>query len=73
MEARQDGGKKARRIFTPEQKFEILKDIERCQTIKEGLTKHQLDTVTRIIKSQNLITVRRPAKTAVLAANAGDH
>ena len=32
-------GKKARRIFTPEQKFEILKDIERCKTIKEGLAK----------------------------------
>lgn len=29
-------GKKARRIFTPAQKFEILTDIERCGTIKEG-------------------------------------
>lgn len=29
-------GKKARRIFTPRQKFEILTDIERCGTIKEG-------------------------------------
>lgn len=27
-------GKKVRRIFTAEQKFEILKDIERCETIK---------------------------------------
>jgi len=36
------GGKPVRRIFTPEQKFEILKDIERCKTIKEGLDKHQL-------------------------------
>ena len=35
-------GNKVGRIFTPEQKFEILKDIERCQTIKEGLVKHQL-------------------------------
>ena len=35
-------GKKVRRIFTAEQKFEILKDIERCETIKEGLAKHQL-------------------------------
>jgi transposase-like protein len=34
--------KKVRRIFTPEQKFEILKDIERCATIKEGLEKHQI-------------------------------
>ena len=36
------GEKKARRVFTPEQKFEILKDIQRCATIKEGLAKHQL-------------------------------
>jgi hypothetical protein len=36
MEAKVEGGKKVRRIFTPEQKFEILKDIERCRTIKEG-------------------------------------
>ena len=41
MEVEQEG-KKVRRIFTPEQKFEILKDIERCKTIKEGLVKHQL-------------------------------
>jgi transposase-like protein len=34
--------KKVRRIFTAEQKFEILKDIERFKTIKEGLAKHQL-------------------------------
>src|SRR2546428_12099404 len=34
--------RKVRRIFTPEQKFEILKDIERCKAIKEGLAKHQL-------------------------------
>ena len=34
--------KKVRRIFTPEQKFEILKDIERCGTVKEGLAKHGL-------------------------------
>lgn len=35
-------GKKVRRIFTAEQKFEILKDIERAKTIKEGLAKHEL-------------------------------
>ena len=34
--------KRVRRIFTPEQKFEIVKDIERCKTITEGLSKHQL-------------------------------
>ena len=42
MEEKVDGGRKVRRLFTAEQKFEILKDIERCQTIKEGLAKHQL-------------------------------
>ena len=41
MEEKQEV-RKVRRIFTPEQKFEILKDIERCKTIKEGLGKHQL-------------------------------
>jgi transposase-like protein len=35
-------GKKVRRIFTAEQKFEILKNIERCKRIKEGLAKHDL-------------------------------
>ena len=39
MEEKAEGRKKARRIFTAEQKFEILKDIERCKTIKEGLVK----------------------------------
>ncbi len=34
--------KKVRRVFTPEQKYEILKDIERCATIKEGLEKHRI-------------------------------
>lgn len=34
--------KRMRRVFTPEQKFEILKEIERCETIKEGLAMHQL-------------------------------
>ena len=42
MEMKVEDGKKMRRIFTPEQKFEILKDIERCKTIKEGLGKHNL-------------------------------
>ncbi len=34
--------KKVRRVFTPEQKFEILKEIEKCGTIKEGLEKYNL-------------------------------
>lgn len=33
---------KPKRLFTPEQKYEILKDIERHPTIKAGLEKHQL-------------------------------
>ena len=41
MEEKQEV-RKVRRIFSSEQKFEILKDIERCKTIKEGLAKHQL-------------------------------
>lgn len=64
-------GKKARRVFGPEQKFEILKDIERCNTIKEGLTKHQLaDSVYYKWKRQLEVGVRaslrnsRPLKSA---------
>jgi hypothetical protein len=41
--------KRVRRIFTPEQKFEILKDIERCRTIKEGLEKHQLHVLLFLV------------------------
>jgi transposase-like protein len=52
-------GKKARRKFTPEQKFEILKDIERGRTIKEGLQKHQLsDSLYRKWKRQLEVGVR---------------
>lgn len=39
MDEKQEVGK-VRRKFTPEQKFEILKDIERGRTIKEGLARH---------------------------------
>ena len=66
-----EGGKKVRRIFRPEQKFEILKDIERCKTIKEGLAKHQLaDSVYYKWKRQLEVGVRaslrnsRPLKSA---------
>ncbi len=41
MEEKQEA-RKVRRIFTPEQKFEILKDIQRCATIKEGLERHRI-------------------------------
>jgi transposase-like protein len=34
--------RKVARQFTAEQKFEILKDIEKHASIKEGLDKHQL-------------------------------
>jgi transposase-like protein len=73
METKVDGGKKVRRIFTPEQKFEILKDIERCRTIKEGLAKHQLaDSVYHKWKRQLQVGVRaslrngRPIKSGEL-------
>ena len=59
MEEKADWGKKVRRIFTAEQKFEILKDIERCKTIKEGLSKHQLaDSVYYKWKRQLEVGVR---------------
>ncbi len=68
-----DGGKKVRRIFTPEQKFEILKDIEGSKTIKEGLAKHHLaDSVYYKWKRQLEVGVRaslrnsRPIKSAEL-------
>jgi transposase-like protein len=35
-------GKKLRRYFTPEQKYEIIKDVERCPTVRDGLAKHGL-------------------------------
>lgn len=38
--------KKARRVFTPEQKLEILKDIGTFKTVKEGLERHQLQHST---------------------------
>jgi transposase-like protein len=38
-----DEAKKPRRIFTPQQKFEMLKEIERSPTIREGLEKYQLE------------------------------
>jgi transposase-like protein len=67
------GEKKVRRVFTPEQKFEILKDIERCRTIKEGLAKHRLaDSLYRKWKRQLEVGVRatlrngRPLKPADL-------
>ena len=33
---------KPRRIFTPEQKDEILRDIDQAATIREGLIKHNI-------------------------------
>lgn len=51
--------KKVRRIFTPEQKFEILKDIETSRTVKEGLEKYQLHySVYRTWKRQLEVGVR---------------
>ncbi len=39
MESRE---KKPRRHFTPEQKYEIIKDIEAGTTIRDGLARHGL-------------------------------
>ena len=51
--------KKVRRVFTPEQKFEILKDIGTFRTVKEGLDKHQLcHSVYRKWKRQLEVGVR---------------
>ena len=59
MEEKAEGRKKVRRIFIAEQKFEILKDIERSKTIKEGLGKHQLvDSVYYKWKRQLQVGVR---------------
>jgi transposase-like protein len=73
MDEKADGGKKVRRIFTAEQKFEILKDIEHNRTIKEGLEKHRLsDSLYRKWKRQLEVGVRaslrngRPLKPADL-------
>ena len=61
--------KKARRYFNAEQRYEILKDIEACGTVKEGLEKHDLQySVYRRWKRQLEVGVRhslrggRPAK-----------
>ena len=39
-----EGTKRVSRVFTPEQKFEILKDVEKHSSIKEGLAKYHLAT-----------------------------
>lgn len=71
MEMTMETEKKARRNFTPEQKFEILKDIERASTIKEGLERHSLHySVYRKWKRQLEVGVRaslrssKPVKSA---------
>lgn len=52
--------KKARQVFTPERKFEILKDIQTFATVKEGLAKHpQVGVRTSLCNS-------RPIKPAEL-------
>jgi transposase-like protein len=51
--------RKPRRVFTPEQKFEILKDIGTYRTVKEGLEKYQLQySVYRKWKRQLEVGVR---------------
>ncbi len=51
--------KAPRRAFTPEQKFEILKDVERYPILKEGLQKYQIaDSLYRKWKKQLMVGVR---------------
>jgi transposase-like protein len=38
----EDRLEKPRRNFTPEQKYEIIKDIEKAPTIREGLARHRI-------------------------------
>jgi transposase-like protein len=38
--------KRTARVFTPKQKFEILKDIEKQESVKAGLEKYQLSSST---------------------------
>lgn len=71
MENTPTGIKKTRRIFTPEQKFEMLRDIDRQPTIKAGLEKYQLNySLYRKWKRQLEVGVRaslrnsRPLKPA---------
>ena len=35
---------KPNRMFTPEQKYEILKDIEKYPTVWEGMEKYQISS-----------------------------
>jgi len=67
MEAMEE--KKVRRYFTAEQRYQILKDIEGCGTLKEGLEKYDLQySVYQRWKRQLEVGVRqslrggRPAK-----------
>lgn len=50
---------KPRRKFTPEQKYEILKDIENSRTIKEGLEKHHLASLVYHKWRKQLMVGRR--------------
>ncbi len=50
-----------RRVFTPEQKFEIVRDIERHATVKEGLQKYQIaDSLYRKWISKKTLSTKRP-------------
>ena len=67
MEAAEE--KKVRRYFNAEQRYQILKDIEACGTVKEGLGKYDLQySVYQRWKRQLEVGVRqslrggRPAK-----------
>jgi transposase-like protein len=42
MEGTQMETKRVKRVFTPEQKFEILQDIARSESVKVGLERHKI-------------------------------
>jgi transposase-like protein len=51
--------KRSRRVFTPEQKFAMLQDIETFPTVKAGLEKYQLShSVYQKWKRQLIVGVR---------------
>ncbi|MDP3921140.1 MAG: transposase [Candidatus Omnitrophota bacterium] len=56
--------KKVRRYFNAEQRYQILKDIEACGTVKEGLEKCDLQySVYRRWKRQLEVGVRQSLRT----------
>lgn len=59
MEVINGAVRRTKRRWTSEQKFEILKDIGQCPTVKEGIEKHKItDSIYRRWKRQLEVGVR---------------